>query len=176
MEMKSGFNWLGFLGALAMLAVGVLLLVNPASSALVLIYFLAGILIVIGVALLAMYFSGSEMSKLLFGGLVSGLTLVTVGVLLLIKPTILVVALPVFVGIVLVVSGFYNLEAGLTLRRAGLRRWGLPLAFALLSIAAGILMIVNPFGTTEMLMIFGGAALCLEGVLQALSAFMFKTE
>ena len=51
-----------------------------------------------------------------------------------------------------------------------------PLAFALLSIAAGILMIVNPFGTTEMLMIFGGAALCLEGVLQALSAFMFKTE
>ncbi len=174
MELKHGFNWLGFLGALVMLGTGILLLANPAASALTLVYILAGILIAGGITLLVMYFAGSDLSRVLFGGLVSGLTLITIGIVLFIKPTILVVALPVFVGILLVISGFYNLEAGISIRRAGLRRWGLPLVFALLSIAAGVLMIIDPFTSTEVLIIFGGISLCFEGVLLCISSFMFR--
>lgn len=174
MKVNRGVNWFGLLSALAIFVLGVLLLVNPAASAVMLVYFMAGILVAWGIFQLVIYFGSKDVSGIFFGGLVSGLTLITIGLILAFKPQVLVVAVPMLIGLVLVISGFYNLEAGLLLRRTGIAKWFYPVIFALVSVTAGILMIVDPFESSEFLISFGGISLCLEALLQFASAFMSR--
>ena len=172
---KKKFDWYSLIAAVVMMLIGVTILVWPDETGTVLVYVVGGVVAVAGLVRTILYFAHAEHpSPFSFGGLTVGLTLLAIGVLILSKPDLLKQILPSVLGCLLIFAGFGSLQSGIELSRLKITRWWLPLIFAALAIACGVLAIANPFGTARALMIFIGIALCAEGLLTIISLCMFK--
>lgn len=171
------FNWNALLLGLVMLTIGASMLIWPMESSSVLSYVIAGMVAALGAARTILYFVRREHAQpFSFGGLPLGLTLLALGALLLCKPVLLTAILSVALGCLLIFSGFGSLQTAIDLIRIKLKYWYVPMLFALLSIACGVLTLLDPFETADTLMVFLGIALAGEGALLLASAFLFSRK
>ena len=67
-------------------------------------------------------------------------------------------------GAVLIFHGVVDLQGALALMGQGYSRWWVDLLLAVLTLALGVLVVVNPFGTFAALMGLVGASLIFDGV------------
>ena len=169
------FNWYTLAAGLLMLAAGVCVIVWPTEISSVLIYAAAGALAAFGAVRTVLYFVRKERTRpLSIGGLSLGLTLLVIGALLLLRPNILRAVLPSVLGCLLIFAGFGSLQTSVDLIRLKVTRWYIPLLFALAAIACGVVVLLNPFETSNVLMVFLGAAMAAEGVMLLVSTFLFR--
>lgn len=78
--------------------------------------------------------------------------------------------LPIVFGLFVIFDSLGRIQNALELRRCNYESWKGFLLLALLSIALGVVMILNPFGTMETLVMAIGVILIIEGALNLLSA------
>ena len=86
------------------------------------------------------------------------------GVFLLMRPEIIVGFLPVLLGIAIVIAGAVKIQQSMDLLRAGYRRWWLVLLLAALALAAGVVLLINPFEAASTLVLMIGIVLIYNGV------------
>lgn len=79
-------------------------------------------------------------------------------------------ALPVVFGLFVIFDSLGRVQNALELRRCQYSSWKGFLLLALLSVVLGIVMVVNPFGAMETLVMAIGVILIVEGALNLLSA------
>ena len=103
-------------------------------------------------------------------GVVFGVAASALGVFLLFKPDTVVSVLPILVGIYVIVDAVVRLQSAFELRKMGYARWWSFLILAGLSAALGVLMMVNPFETVQLLVMAIGVILLVEGALSLISA------
>ena len=82
--------------------------------------------------------------------------------------------LPFFFGLMLLIGGIGKLQYTLNFKRMGATRWYLELVGTILSIAFGIIILVNPFSTALLLMRIIGIALLIEGIQDLISHYAYK--
>lgn len=163
---------LGISGAL-LLILGVLILVWPGKTAVVVagifaIYVIAAGLVYAGLG----FFSRTRGGWSRIGHIVLGVLFVIAGVIAFANLTATAVALATFIGILVgvtwIMEGVVSLS---TLRDASAKAW--TVFFAAISIIAGITLIISPlWGAVVLWWIFGISAVVL-GVLQIARAFTF---
>ena len=174
---QQGFDWSALVAALAVLVIGIIILIWPAASSRVLVYVIAGAIGITGLIRIVLYLAHREdFSPFSFGGLAFGLSLLSLGIFLLAKPDVLIFILPTALGCVLIFSGFGSLQRALDLLRLKIRRWYIPLIFALVSLICGFIALIDPFDAAQVLMLFLGFSLCGEAVLLLVSLFLFRGE
>ena len=78
--------------------------------------------------------------------------------------------LPIVFGLFVIFDSLGRIQNALELRRCEYSSWKIFLLLAVLSVALGIVMVVDPFGTMETLVMAIGLILILEGALNLLSA------
>lgn len=172
---KRRFDWGMLLFALVLLIIGVVILIQPDTSSVVLVYVVSALIALAGVVRVILYFARNEGgAPFSFGGLTIGLSLLAIGVFMLFDPAVLMTILHIALGCVLVFSGFASLQSAMHLIRFKLPRWYVPLAFALLSLACCFVALANPFGVGKILMIFLGVALCVQAVFLLVLLFLFR--
>ncbi len=160
---------LGVSGLLA-LAVGAFLTFSPEKSTAVAailfgLYFTVAGFVRIGAGLFARESNGSwRVLNILFGTLV-----LVAGVMILRQPEIGVVALGIFVGLGWIIDGIAAI-AGASNR--GSAR-GVGILMGLLSVVAGIVVLLIPAAALELLFIVSGVFLMVLGVLGVIAAFAF---
>ena len=159
------FDWYNLIAALICLVIGVVILIRPSESSMVLVYVISGLIALAGLLRTILYFA--------IGGLSIGLSLLAIGIFLLLAPKVLILVLPVTLGCMLIFSGFGSLQTAVELFRLHIRRWYIPLIFSLASLICGFIALINPFSTASVLMVFLGIALCGEGLLLLISVFLF---
>ena len=93
-----------------------------------------------------------------------GVILCALGVWLMTNPASVVILIQYIFGAILIFHGVVDLQGAVTLMRQRWERWWLDLALAVLTIALGALVLVNPFGTFATLVILIGAALIFDGL------------
>ena len=71
--------------------------------------------------------------------------------------------LPVVLGMLLLFGGAVKLQNAVDLARLRAPLWWVILVLAGLSAAAGVVVLLNPFATAELLLMFLGAALLIDG-------------
>ncbi|MBO4636210.1 MAG: DUF308 domain-containing protein [Clostridiales bacterium] len=86
------------------------------------------------------------------------------GVMFIIKPEFLINVLNIVFGIVIILVGVANTHQALFILRKVRRKWWISLLVALLAIALGVFIIINPFSFTNGLMIWIGIGLIIEAV------------
>lgn len=122
---------------------------------------MAILLIIVGVVYIGSYFL-----KIVSHGIsvVVGAVIVIIGIWILLQPSIIVSLIPIVIGVVLVAHGIRDLKESLDAKRYGYESWGVGIVLAVISIAFGVICIVDAFGVLEVASVLIGIALIYNGI------------
>ena len=168
--MAKKLKWNLILMSLLYLALGIFLLMVPGTALNVVCYALGGVVLACAAVQLVRYFvveRGVFQSQLT---LISGLVCLALGAFLIIRSDVVVRVLPIVFGLFVIFDSLGRIQNALELRRCEYPSWKIFLLLAVLSVVLGIVMVVDPFGTMETLVMAIGLILILEGALNLLSA------
>ena len=93
-----------------------------------------------------------------------GVILCALGVWLMTSPASVIKLIQYIFGAILIFHGAVDLQGAVSLMRRRWGRWWVDLLLALLTVALGALILLNPFGTFAALVVLIGAALIFDGV------------
>ena len=93
-----------------------------------------------------------------------GVILIALGLWLFTRPESLVRLIQYIFGAILIFHGVVDLQGAVALIRQSVERWWLDLLLTVLTIALGVIVLINPFGTFAALVMLMGAALIFDGV------------
>lgn len=161
-------KWNLILMSLLYIGLGIFLLMGPRMALNIVCYALGGVVLVCAAVQLVRYFTaerGLFQSQLT---LIFGLVCLGLGGFLLIRSDIVVRILPVVFGLFVLFDSLGRIQNALELRRCGYSNWKVFLALALLSVVLGVVMILNPFATMELLVMAIGVILVVEGAINLL--------
>lgn len=151
--------------SLTLCALGVILIVDPGLSATLLCRLIGALLIGYGVFKLLGYFS-KDLFRLAFQfDLAFGLLSAAVGLIMILRPARMISFINLVMGILVLSDGLFKIQIALDGRKFGIRKWWLIIALAVIAVSFGILLIIDPFGTADLLMIMLGISLLAEGIL-----------
>ena len=163
---------IGYMAASVMTALlGAAFIFLPEISITVICRLLGAAAIIGGVIKLSGYFS-RDLYRLAFQhDLAFGLMLCTIGIIAAAKPVKVISAAHIAVGIVIIADGVFKLQTAVDSKRFGLGKWWLIAAFAVLSFAAGILLVVSPFEAAAAMTVVMGISLLADGLMNFCVAF-----
>ena len=150
------------------IVLGLVLMLWPQGAMNVICGVLGAAAVVLGVYKLFRYFTAQGVEVLFVN--------MSAGVVLLIRPTLLLGLLPILLGLLVVIDGTARVRTALELRRVGYGAWGLELAFSALSVLLGIMLIANPMFSLNLATAFIGAVLCVDGVINLWDIFYVSRQ
>ena len=165
--MGKKLKWNLIMMSVLYLALGIFLLMVPGTALNVVCYALGGVVLLGAVIQLVRYFlveRGIFQSQLT---LISGLVCLALGGFLILRSDIVVRILPIVFGLFVIFDSLGRVQSALELRRSGYGSWKGFLLLALLSVVLGVVMIVDPFGAMETLVMAIGVILIIEGAVGA---------
>ena len=152
------------IGALVMIAVGVVLIVWTGDSIRFFARLLAALLVLVGVVAVVAYFRNDEKSYLASGALVIGILIAAVGIWILINPDYFTDLIPKLFGVFIILSGIVNLGQTISLAKSNYDYWSVSLVFAVITIGMGVVLLVEPTFIKEFLVTLIGIFLVYDGV------------
>jgi len=167
-------SWSELAIGLALSLLGLVLIICPGLASSVVFNVIGFIGIIIGVVHLARYSMLDAKSSIASNGMFVGLMWLVGGILIIVLKGFLLSLLPIFFGLILLIGGIAKLQYTLNFKRMGVNRWYFELAATILSIAFGVIILVNPFNTALLLMRIIGIALLIEGIQNLASRYAYK--
>ena len=149
------------LSALFSIVMGVILVAWPETTLDIICKAIAIILIVMGAAELVSYF-WNKITYSLSG--ILGLVVLLIGIWIFVKPQSVLSLIPIVIGVILAVHGVQDLKVAFDTKRNGYTKWWSMLLMAIISLALGIICIVNAFGMVTLTMQIIGIALVYDGI------------
>lgn len=168
--MVKKLKWNMILMSVLYLGLGIFLLMRPTTALNIVCYALGAVVLACAAVQLIRYFvaeRGVFQSQLT---LISGLVCLGLGAFLIIRSDIVVSILPIVFGLFVIFDSLGRVQNALDLRRCGYDSWKGFLLLPVLSVVLGIIMILNPFGAMETLVMAIGIILIIEGAINLLSA------
>ncbi len=156
-------------------AVGVLLLVNPIGFTSAIIRVIGIAMAVGGIVLVVNYFRTPAKEAAASGMLFSGMIFLLLGGLLLVKTDWLIVTVTILLvvyAVMLLILGLLKLQWTVDLVRMKRQKWGVSGISAVIAVIFGLLIILNPFKTTEILWKLAGAALLAQAFFDIVGLFL----
>lgn len=112
--------------ALLCVALGLVLLIWPGTTTQVVCMVLGAALVVYGVLQIVFYLANKDRNIAMQGMMVFGIVVAVIGVWILLKPEMIIMAVPVIVGILIVIHGIHNVVQAIALKRTAIPTGGLP--------------------------------------------------
>ena len=168
--MVKKLKWNLVLMSLLYLGLGVFLVMKPGTALNIVCYALGGVVLACAAVQLVRYFAverGVFQSQLT---LVSGIVCLALGAFLIIRSDIVVSILPIVFGLFVIFDAIGRVQNALDLRRCGYDSWKGFLFLPVLSVVLGVVLVINPFGAMETLVMAIGIILIVEGAINLLSA------
>ena len=149
--------------ALVTMALGFVLVLWPNDSVSVMCYILGGALLLSGLLYMAGWFgrNGKEGSSALL--LIPGVVLAGLGVWIMLSSESVITLIQYVFGAVLIFHGFLDLQGAVALVSYKAGKWWFDCLLGLGTLALGIIIIVNPFGSFSALVTIIGMALVYDG-------------
>ena len=149
--------------AIGALVIGIILLVWPGKSLMILAKCVGALLAVGGLASAFMFIKDHETaSRSLL--LVMAVIMLVCGIVIFLHPDELVMLIPTIMGVLVVISGIINLGETFLLNRRKYGRWWITLLVSLATIAGGIFLISNAFKLASLITRIAGGILIFDGV------------
>lgn len=150
--------------SICLLILGVLALIWPDISAVVVCCALGALCIASGVYEIVRYFKLGLVGLFFQYDLALGLFGILAGLLMLLHPLGAATWLPVIAGIYMVVASIFAIQISVEMRRFGIGSWGVSLALGIINTIFAFFLILDPFHGAQALMIYLGAAMILGGI------------
>lgn len=150
--------------SLAYIVLGGILVGYPGGTLRTLCMLVGGVIALYGARLIYRYVRIPDRFILRHLSLVAGIICIAVGAFLALQPNLIIGAVPVIFGLFIIFDSLVRLTDALQLRNAGGGSLSM-IVLVLFSVALGAMMIYNPFGTAETMMMAIGIVLIVEGVM-----------
>lgn len=165
MKLVQKAKWFHIALSVIQAGTGLCLMIWPTGFARLICWIIGGVCLLIGTARLIGYFS-NDLYRLAFQfDLALGIFTILLGLLLLSHTDTVMRAVPVLMGMYILVDSVFKLQTAFDARRFGLRGWWAILAGAILAALVGSLLVLNPFRTSRLLLVLLGAAWMADGLL-----------
>ena len=165
-----------FTGAtlLLMLAVGMMLLIQPEGIYNLVLNVAGGVILAFGVIRIITYFKGDAYEAMQDSRFTTGLLMGLAGLALIVFKPLFISILPFLLGAVLIIGGAFRLQGAIALKRLHGQHHQPVLVSSIVSIALGLLVVFNPFESGMILLRVIGAALILEAVMDGVYTHQFQ--
>lgn len=151
--------------SLVFCAAGAAIMLLPALSLSAIGTFLGCAMLAFGIIRMIGYFS-KDLFRLAFQyDLQFGVLLCVLGVITLVRRRNAAEFICIAYGICMLTESLFKVKTALEARRFGIRQWWLTLALAIVSAAAGVLILIWPAAAVHMVKLILGISLLAEGVL-----------
>lgn len=151
----------GILGSLLLIVLSVFLMLKPIEIIGTLIKVIGMILLICGVFDFTNYFVNKKEESLFDYGLVKGIIEITIGVLFIFKYDLLINLFPCILGLIIVFINIFKLQTAISLKEFE-SNYMTGVIISSLSIILGLVIVINPFETLEVVIIVSGAVLLIS--------------
>lgn len=161
---------------LALMVLGLIMAIFPEQSNDIIIIAIGIALCIWGALRLISYFSHDSLE--IFGSfsLVQGATLIGFGIFFIVRPSALQVFLAASLGTIIIIGGVMKLQYAVDMIRLKISYWWISLITAIITIALGVISLINPFTVLKWLMLFIGIAFIVNGALDLVSVVMLSNR
>lgn len=149
---------------IGIVVLGIVLIIFPSQSLDLVCRVLAAALMIWGIFRIEEYIRLQRNEIFASFSLVQGGALLIFGLCIMIHPEMLTAFITAGLSLLLIIGGVLKLQYALEFSHMNSRGWTIQIIGAILMIAAGITAFVNPFGAANVLMIFLGISLIVDGV------------
>ncbi len=129
---------------------GLVLVIWPGATSQIICMLLGGVLLAYGILQIAIYLFNRERTIILQGMMLLGIVFAVIGLWILLKPEMIIMAVPVIVGVLIVIHGLHNIIQALALKKDGYENWWLAFVLGMLTVIFGGVLICNPFKAIEL--------------------------
>ena len=165
------------LSAVICVILGIVLLVWPGQSTQVVCMVLGIVLGGFGLIQIILYLATKEKTMVSHSMMMLGVVLAVIGGWIVLKPETIIKAVPMIVGIFIVIHGFHNAVQAIDLKKMQYDNWWVALLLSLLTVALGVVLICNPFTIVDTVVRIIGAFLVYDGLSDMwILSRVFKTK
>ena len=165
------------LSAVICVILGIVLLVWPGQSTQVVCMVLGIVLGGFGLIQIILYLATKEKTMVSHSMMMLGVVLAVIGGWIVLKPETIIKAVPMIVGILIVIHGFHNAVQAVDLKNMQYDNWWVALLLSLLTVALGVVLICNPFTIVDTVVRIIGAFLVYDGLSDMwILSRVFKTK
>ena len=152
------------LSAVICVILGIVLLVWPGQSTQVVCMVLGIVLGGFGLIQIILYLATKEKTMVSHSMMMLGVVLAVIGGWIVLKPETIIKAVPMIVGILIMIHGFHNAVQAIDLKKMQYDNWWVALLLSLLTVALGVVLICNPFTIVDTVVRIIGAFLVYDGL------------
>lgn len=152
------------ISAVLCVLLGLVLVIWPGVTSQIICMLLGGVLLAYGILQIAIYLFNRERTIVLQGMMLLGIVFAVIGLWILLKPEMIIMAVPVIVGVLIVIHGLHNVVQALALKKDGYENWWLACLLGGLTVIFGGVLIFNPFKAIELVVRIIGVFLIYDGV------------
>lgn len=165
------------LSAVICIILGIVLLVWPGQSTQVVCMVLGIVLGGFGLIQIILYLATKEKTMISHSMMMLGVVLAVIGGWIVLKPETIIKAVPMIVGILIVIHGLHNAVQAIDLKKMQYDNWWVALLLSLLTVALGVVLICNPFTIVDTVVRIIGAFLVYDGLSDMwILSRVFKTK
>lgn len=153
-----------------MIILGLILVINPIKSLEVIVIAFSIIMIINGISSFITYFTTSKEDRLFSLDLIIGMSTILYGILVFIFRLDLINILPIVLGVWIIISNLFKLQLSINLISVeGSGFIGLVL-ISILMIILGVVLIINPFGSSIVITQLAGILLLITEVINLIES------
>ena len=163
-DLLKDLKWNAIIGSVIMILTGFVLIIFPSVSLSVLATIVGVGAICGGLFSIIRFFTYDLKESFYRNDFLIGIVVLTIGILILFRPTVFISIIPFVLGIVIMFSAFSKLQDGITAKRLGYPNHMLYIILALIDCVFGMVVLFNPFEVATILFIIIGVGLVYSGV------------
>lgn len=150
--------------ALICAVLGLILLIWPGQSTQIVCITVGAVLGIYGVLQIIFYLATREKTMMSHSMMVLGIVLAVIGGFIVWKPETIMKAIPMIVGILIIIHGLHNGVQAIDLKKMGYSNWWIALLLAVLTVALGFILVCNPFDALDAVVRLIGIFLLYDGL------------
>ncbi len=160
--------------SIALVILGLLLFFQAETTIISISYIIGAILIAIGVLSGIRFVGGLNDNNQNELDIIYGIVCVVLGILIITNPTAIASAIPIVVGVIIVLNSVVKLHYSLELKESKNELWKSTMIMSVIMTVCGIILIFNPFAGAVFITKLIGALIVIYAVLDIASTIVIK--
>ncbi len=152
------------ISALLCVILGLVLLIFPGTTTQIVCMLLGIVLFAYGAIQIVLNLFNKERTIVSQGMLVLGIVFAVIGGWIMLKPELIIMAVPVIVGVLIVIHGLHNATQAFGLKSSGYEKWWVAFLLGALTVVLGGILIYNPFKVVNTVVRLIGIFLIYDGL------------
>lgn len=161
---------LSIIASIIFTIIGLCLIIFPDVSLNIISYIIGGLFLILGIYLFTINYNSLILTDMIFFGVM----MVLLGIILIVYPKIIAQLIPIVLGIWFITDSIIKIRISLSLKEYSDSPWILTLILAIISMLCGIIFILHPLASSEVITSFIGILIMVYALSDIIDMFMFK--